>query len=741
MADFTALKTAIQNAIKQNGNEEITGTILQEIMLAVVSTLGDSAINDLVTALSNEVTNRQNADGTLQSNINAEQSARQLGDSTLQSGINNERDLRVAADNALSNRITAITDAIDNGYVYAGIATTSTEPVTGKVFYLTTATGVFTNFGGITVNTKGIKILKMIGSTWMSDTVIVMDDTPTENSTNLVKSGGVYASIASVLSKIAEGYLYVGIATAATNPSTPTTKVFYIATAAGTYTNFLDSSSQPLVLTQGINFLKYNGTSWASEQVWGVNDEPTPSSNNLVKSGGAFDFVMKNGSAFDLTAYNNGTTYADLNAALTALNALPATYKKGGMSMKFVQTSDNKYVQYRLKKSSFTTNRDDWYEDDVDGDTAKNPYFVNGLINSQGVFAENDNYRCSSFLPTALIPYLDITSLSAVSIIYYDANKIFQLSQTSYKGDNGLLNINTEYKYFRYWKAATDIDKIKIVWISDLKKSAEYANESVILSKGLFTLDTIGWTNQIIYSTGTIVDNASYSCSSFIPLIAIDKISNNNADILNCNIVLYDKDKTMTPLDTINVTWANGNTFYLSDLKERYGADCYIRIWFAYSDTNTAAQQLIWHNSYGIVGNIQNEEKQSEEYSSLLSNLSKTVYGNVPELTQWVHRFVSSQGLTLYDQRYSCSTFIPVERISRIAFNNANHSNYNIMLYENNSYSATPLFTENITDGICDITTFIDNYPTAKYMLLWLAESNTETAKGLFSFLCDEALY
>jgi hypothetical protein len=64
MADFSALKTAIQTYIKQNGNEEITGDILQEILLSIVTTLGDSAINDLITALNDEVAARQNADGT-----------------------------------------------------------------------------------------------------------------------------------------------------------------------------------------------------------------------------------------------------------------------------------------------------------------------------------------------------------------------------------------------------------------------------------------------------------------------------------------------------------------------------------------------------------------------------------------------------------------------------------------------------------------------------------------------------
>ena len=266
MADFTALKTAIQNAIKQNGNEEITGNHLQEVLLAIVTTLGDSSINDLITALGSEATTRGNADTTLQQNINAEAQARSQADGTLQQNIDAEATTRGQADTALGGRIdgviesiNAINAAIGNGYVYAGIATPSSTPTTGKVFYLALTAGTYTNFGNIAV-------------------------------------------------------------------------------------------------THGINILKYNGSDWSLDAFLGIDDAPTPSSNKLVKSGGVFNDIMTNGSAFDLTAHNNGTTYADLNAALTSLNALPAAYKKGGMSMKYVQTSDNKYVQYRfLLSGSFTT--------------------------------------------------------------------------------------------------------------------------------------------------------------------------------------------------------------------------------------------------------------------------------------------------------------------------------------------------------------------------------------------------
>ena len=301
MADFTALKTAIQNAIKQNGNEEITGTILQEVMLAVVSTLGDGAIGDLVTALSTEVTNRQNADGTLQTNINNEATARGNADTALSNRLGStitaentaadqigaESEARAAADTALQGLIDGITDNIENGYVYAGIATPSSTPATGKVFYLALTAGTYTNFGST-------------------------------------------------------------------------------------------------VVSQGINILKYNGSAWSLDVMVALDNAPTPSSNNLVKSGGVFDKVMTDSSAFDISAHfaSGGTlaTYADLSAALTALNTLSASYKRGGMSIKFVQSSDNKYVQWRLMANSFSTIVSDWQGVDEEPTAGSD-----NLVKSEGI--------------------------------------------------------------------------------------------------------------------------------------------------------------------------------------------------------------------------------------------------------------------------------------------------------------------------------------------------------------------
>ena len=72
------------------------------------------------------------------------------------------------------------------------------------------------------------------------------------------------------------GYQFAGIATPSTTPISTTSKIFYIATEAGTYFN-------AVTVTQGINILSWNGTAWSAVQVIGIDDEPTSESDNLVK--------------------------------------------------------------------------------------------------------------------------------------------------------------------------------------------------------------------------------------------------------------------------------------------------------------------------------------------------------------------------------------------------------------------------------------------------------------------------
>ena len=126
MADTTALKNRIRAAIKANDNQEITGPVLQQALLDMVDEL------DLNPELENEAQQRQNGD------------------------------------TQLNNLITGIKNSIDNGYVYAGIATPSTTPASGKVFYIASKNGTYSNFGGIIVEYE-VVILYNENGTWQKE--------------------------------------------------------------------------------------------------------------------------------------------------------------------------------------------------------------------------------------------------------------------------------------------------------------------------------------------------------------------------------------------------------------------------------------------------------------------------------------------------------------------------------------------------------------------------------------------
>jgi len=77
--------------------------------------------------------------------------------------------------------------------------------------------------------------------------------------------------------------------------------------------------------------------------------------NNIVAESGVYD----------VTVNNDNTKFASLSALLSSENIdtlIPSDKRKGGMSIKFVQSSDNKYVQYRLMVISFSTAESDWEE-------------------------------------------------------------------------------------------------------------------------------------------------------------------------------------------------------------------------------------------------------------------------------------------------------------------------------------------------------------------------------------------
>ena len=191
--------------------------------------------------------------------------------------------------------------------------------------------------------------------------------------------------LTAMVNSLGNGYQFMGVATPSTNPGTPDQNVFYMATQAGTYTNF-----SAIVLQAGISILLWNG-SWSSETFFMIDDVPTAGSNNFVKSGGVQNELAL-GAVYDVSAknptagVNNDGKWESLSALLSDTNLstlIPTAWRKGGMSIKFIQSSDNKYVQYRLMSNSWSTDLTDWQGvDDEPIAGSKNLVESGGIANS-----------------------------------------------------------------------------------------------------------------------------------------------------------------------------------------------------------------------------------------------------------------------------------------------------------------------------------------------------------------------
>ena len=147
-----------------------------------------------------------------------------------------------------------------------------------------------------------------------------------------------------MVNTLGAGYQFAGVATTATNPGTPDAKVFYIANGKGTYTNF-----DGIEVTEDEVVILYWDSSWHKVSTGIASQEKLTELGTQV--------------IYDVTANNNGATFASLSALLSDENLstlIPSEVRCGGMSLRFVQSSDNKYVQYRLMSNAFSTTVSNW---------------------------------------------------------------------------------------------------------------------------------------------------------------------------------------------------------------------------------------------------------------------------------------------------------------------------------------------------------------------------------------------
>ena len=360
---------------------------------------------------------------------------------------------------------------------------------------------------------------------------LIFDNVPTENSNNPVKSGGVYSAIAAVTAAVVglqsskqdvltfDQYptpgsnnpvrstgIYSSIENAVAPKANQTdldnavirisTNEVDIAQLQAAYRSLTQNDVVPVAPTdtwpvanpqenviyrvadrtntppQYYTDYMWNGSLWVLMATYNNAIDPRPKKNsqNLVTSGGVFD----NMGALDVSELNateNPHTlaqYADLSAALAAI---PTDYQKGGMSIKFVQSSDNKYVQARFMLSgSFTdaqfTNVDNWQGVDDEPTAGSQNLVESGGVEARLNLLDSDVFGSNTITEQfqyeygeLLIHYIDVTahkyqtvyininytssSLSHLTIRYKDSNRDYHVIEVLAASEHNIEGIHS----------------------------------------------------------------------------------------------------------------------------------------------------------------------------------------------------------------------------------------------------------------------------------------------------------
>lgn len=254
-----------------------------------------------------------------------------------------------------------------------------------------------------------------------------------------------------MVNSLGAGYQFAGVATPSTNPGTPDQKVFYIALQAGTYTSFGNTK-----VPNGITIFIWDG-SWTSKILFAGD-----------------------GGVFDITAYNNNTKYADLAAALGTNGAnVPESLRKGGMSVKFVSNSDNKYVQYRLMATTWSTTVTDWQGVDDEPTAGSNNLVTSGGIATyvnEEIAADASGWTDIEFHGHKEYSYrVTKTNATGTLSLFYAYKNGVTVAVSGF-------DVLTDKDAFCVVKFASDVDAIK-VW------SDSFVEFSIRLDKGCVERD------------------------------------------------------------------------------------------------------------------------------------------------------------------------------------------------------------------------------------------------------------
>lgn len=286
------------------------------------------------------------------------------------------------------------------------------------------------------------------------------------------------------------GYQFAGIATPSTTPISTTSKIFYIATEAGTYFN-------AVTVTQGINLLSWNGTSWSAVQVVGIDDEPMQDSENLIRSGGVYPIMQES---------------AQNTADISNINQLDA-----------ISTVTGKYIN-----SNGTENTNSSYQYQIFSVSGGKKYTFSCRFNGGNIYIVHW-FNGSTYLGKE-------SYRSGVGVEYVD--KVLIAPDDA---DTCIINQSINYYNQGYYNFKEVLETIKSL---ELKKSVDNAFREISDARGnYFTYADC----MILYSNGTMEEgHPGLKATDFLPItgkeqIICKKLWTNGTTI--AMLAFYDADK------------------------------------------------------------------------------------------------------------------------------------------------------------------------------------------------------
>ena len=169
-------------------------------------------------------------------------------------------------------------------------------------------------------------------------------------------SAGYTGSKAQYLSELLRAINY------SANPTLTADKVVYNQAISGLTTKNVQAAIDELANKKFDKASVVQSTGESEYKVMSQKATTTAITDETTRAKAAEEAIV-----FDVSVYNNGAVFESLKALLSSSNLnilIPTSARRGGMAIRFIQgseqSSDNKYVQYRLMAQNFTTDTTQW---------------------------------------------------------------------------------------------------------------------------------------------------------------------------------------------------------------------------------------------------------------------------------------------------------------------------------------------------------------------------------------------